>query len=174
MAKKPEAGRQPEAPVTSNDSVSCIFTPNSLPVIVDSPEWCSFISNIDNVLRPLIDNFQGGRLSSHLHAWKDLTSDRDVLSIVKGLRMEFFRSPFQSFEPNEYKLTSDELNFVRNELDKLLKKQVIEKVHDEVGQFLSNIFLVDKKDGSYRMILNLSRLNDSIDLLSFIILRWSL
>ena len=44
-------------------------------------------------------------------------------------------------------------NFVDLEIEKLMKKK------EQDGQFLSNIFLRPKKDGSFRMILNLKKLN---------------
>ena len=48
------------------------------------------------------------------------------------------------------------------EIDKLLKKGVIEISKYEDDQFISNIFTRPKKDGGYRMILDLSELNEYI------------
>ena len=45
------------------------------------------------------------------------------------------------------------------EIYTLLQKGVIEEANHSTGEFLSNVFLRPKKDGSFRMILNLKNLN---------------
>lgn len=45
------------------------------------------------------------------------------------------------------------------EIKKLLLSGAITKCEDVPGQFISNIFLIPKSDGSYRFILNLKKLN---------------
>ena len=47
-------------------------------------------------------------------------------------------------------------------VQKLLNKDVIEIANHETGQVISNIFTRPKKDGGYRMILDLSELNEYI------------
>ena len=108
-------------------------------------------------------NFTAGRLSNHVSQWKKLTHDKHVIETVKGLQIEFDNRPFQSFIPNEYKYTEDEITFLESEIVKLQNKKVIEQVEPIEGQYVSNIFLRDKKDGSYRMILNLKKLNLSVE-----------
>ena len=49
------------------------------------------------------------------------------------------------------------------EISKLLFKGVLELTHRLPGDFISNIFVRPKKDGSYRMILNLKPLNEFVD-----------
>ena len=49
-----------------------------------------------------------------------------------------------------------------HENEKLLGKGVVQKVRHTEGEFLSNIFLRPKKDGSYRLILNLKNLNQCV------------
>jgi hypothetical protein len=53
----------------------------------------------------------------------------------------------------------------------LLKMGVIEEVEHSDVQYLSPIFTVPKKDGEYRMILNLKDLNLNIDYYHF---KWKL
>ena len=47
-------------------------------------------------------------------------------------------------------------------LEKLKQKGVIKETHQENGEFLSPIFVTPKKDGSYRLVLNLKDLNKYI------------
>ena len=49
------------------------------------------------------------------------------------------------------------------EVQKLLEKGAVERVSDFPGQFLSHIFLRDKKDGSKRPVFNLRQLNQWIE-----------
>ena len=48
------------------------------------------------------------------------------------------------------------------EMSTLFSKGVIRVVNNSSGNFLSNVFTVDKKDGGKRMILNLKCLNESV------------
>ena len=48
---------------------------------------------------------------------------------------------------------------VSEEVEKLLLKQAVKQVQDIPSQFLSNLFLVPKKDGSLRPVINLKPLN---------------
>ena len=55
------------------------------------------------------------------------------------------------------------MNVVQDEIEKLEEKQVIQKANNIQGQIVSNIFVREKKDGTYRMILNLKEMNKMID-----------
>jgi hypothetical protein len=55
-----------------------------------------------------------------------------------------------------------EAQAVDNEVQKLLDKGVILASQQEEGQFVSNIFLRPKPNGTYRLILNLKRLNEFV------------
>ena len=52
-------------------------------------------------------------------------------------------------------------------IDGLVKKGVIEKVQHEKGEIISNIFIPPKQDGSFRLILNLKKLNKHIEKINF-------
>ena len=49
----------------------------------------------------------------------------------------------------QYNFSSKETNFVREEIQNLLKKQVIVEVSHEKGEFISPIFVRKKADGGY-------------------------
>ena len=57
---------------------------------------------------------------------------------------------------------TNENGIISQEISKLLKKKVIVQTVVEKGDFFSSVFLRAKKDESYRMILNLKKLNKYI------------
>ena len=122
-----------------------------------------YVHKIMPILRNSVETFKAGRLTEYYDAWSNLTRDKQILNTVKGLEIEFKWMPHQSFVPTEYSYTDDEIVFLQNEIQKLLKKEVISCVSSEDTKYVSNIFLREKKDGSYRMILNLKGLNKSVE-----------
>lgn len=60
----------------------------------------------------------------------------------------------------EMRFSGDERRFLRAEIGALLKKDVLVRAQHVEGEFISNVFLVEKHEkGQYRMILNLKHLN---------------
>ena len=100
--------------------------------------------------------------------WEKYTNDLTILSAIKGYKLEFENAmpPVQVVAPYPYKLRPEEVNAVKNEIQRLSHNKVIELAHDKDG-FISNIFTRPKKDGGFRMILDLSILNDSISYYHF-------
>ena len=78
--------------------------------------------------------------------------------------MEFIDNvgPRQTHLPREIGLNAQECDIVDQEIDKLLNKGVVIESQHENGEFISNIFLRRKKDGNYRMILNLKCFNENV------------
>ena len=68
----------------------------------------------------------------------------------------------------EMRFSSKEESFLADEIKNLQQKGVIKKSQHEEGEFISPIFLVSKSEGSFRMILNLKRLNENMPYIHFI------
>ena len=123
------------------------------------------VSALLNDINIAFDNITqiGGRLKMFENAWQDLTTDKIILKTVAGYELEFVDGfpPKQSMVPAPYKLTAEEKEAVDTEINRLLEFGIIEPSHDQEG-FISNIFTRPKKDGGYRMILDLSELNLNI------------
>ena len=85
--------------------------------------------------------------------------------MVSGCKIEFEngREPDQVVIPKQLSFCKKEEEIIDAELHKLLKKQVIEPAMHCPGEFISPIFIRPKKDGSYRLILNLKQLNESVE-----------
>lgn len=69
----------------------------------------------------------------------------------------------QDYDPIEPSFSSIESHHINMEIKQLLLSGAIIKCHDVPGQFISNIFLIPKKDGKFRFILNLKKLNKFVD-----------
>ena len=60
------------------------------------------------------------------------------------------------------KISKEQFSLVEQELLGMLEKGAIQKVGPKQGQFLSNLFLVEKKDGGKRTVIKFKNLNKSI------------
>lgn len=107
----------------------------------------------------------GGRLKPFNSNWKRITSNRSILQTVHGYRIDFFgkSEPVQLREPQPYKLMPEEIKAVDDGVIRLFKENVTEVTNEEAGQFISNNFTRPKSNGRYRMILDLSELNECIE-----------
>ena len=84
-----------------------------------------------------------------------------MLDIVEhGITIDFVEEPVPSYHP--VKFTAEEYVVINQEIQKLIKKEVISLVKWNKKFFFSSVFTVPKKDESFRMILNLKRLNLSV------------
>jgi hypothetical protein len=106
--------------------------------------------------------FQAGRLKHHYKAWTELTSDPHILKIVTGADIEFDQIPIQHSKPSPYKFSQTKSRQITQEVEVMLRKQVIEIVKKSDVAFVSNIFTRVKADGSLRVILDLTLLNESV------------
>ncbi len=109
--------------------------------------------------------FKAGELCDHIDEWKKITSDCEILQTVAGCTIEFEgnRVPMQETEPRLYMRNQQENEIISNEIKNLSEKLVIEEVQHEPNEFISNIFLRKKKNGKYRLILNLKEFNENIE-----------
>ena len=110
------------------------------------------------------DSFVAGRLKFYQQEWEKITSDPDILQLTQGAKIEFSQTETISNPP--CKKLSDfslkECEIIDSEVQKLISKQVISHCNHTEGEVISPIFTRQKKDGTHRMILNLSRLNSEI------------
>ena len=114
--------------------------------------------------------FNAGRIQGFFANWQNITSDRTVLDMMKGCTLEFATYPHHPCQPKEINFSSRECLAIKIELQRLLDKGIIITSEHETCEFISTIFVRPKADGSFRLILNLKRLNEHIT----IILKWNL
>ena len=100
-----------------------------------------------------------GRTALHMEAWEKITSNQWILQVVSGYKLEFIAQPHQSHRPVSVE-TGRQAQLVSGEIGKLLEKGAIQEVRGDTQEgFFSRVFLVPKKDGQVRPVLNLRPLN---------------
>uniref|UniRef100_A0A1X7SEK6 Reverse transcriptase domain-containing protein n=1 Tax=Amphimedon queenslandica TaxID=400682 RepID=A0A1X7SEK6_AMPQE len=100
-----------------------------------------------------------GWLAHFIINWQKLTKDRLVLNTVSG---DFITEPCQLKIPNQSQLKQHQQELVSQEITELISKGAISELQTtpELGNgFFSTLFLVPKKDGGQRPVINLKRLN---------------
>ena len=140
--------------------------------VSDSLTWKNQLLNINvknykekltNIAAHEKQCFQGGKLKQFMSEWMSLTSDKEILNAINGYEIKLTDIPWQMKKPKLITFTVKEENVISKEIAELLRKGVIEKTENESNDFVSKIFVREEKHGSaYRMILDLSKLNDVV------------
>ena len=111
---------------------------------------------------------KAARLPHFSQAWQQVTSNSFILNIVcNGYLIQFISKPFQTkffHRPH----THEYIKICTIKVKEFLSSKIIKKVSPSPGQYISHIFPVPKKTpGEYRIIFDLSELNDFVRKLRF-------
>ena len=107
----------------------------------------------------LLQSF-AGRVSLFLSNCKALTSDPWVIqTIERGYAIPLTTAPVQQSLPHPPHLPTREASLLEEEIQLLLEKQAVQEVPASTKGFYSNMFMVPKKDGGQRPVINLKHLN---------------
>ena len=129
--------------------------------------FLSSLSELSSYLLYKIKHFKGGSIKDFQAHWRNVTGDFETLQTVAGMPV---LSPLVTLDAENNNITSfssSEVPIIEKEISKLLDKGVIKITSHEKDEFLSPIFLLPKDYGSFRMILNLKRLNESMPYIHF-------
>lgn len=88
-------------------------------------------------------SFFAGQIKHFAANWKKLTSDKTILNIVEGYKLEFDTIPEQLASPNKI-FTNNRKSWLMR-LGSSLVKEFYKKVNHTEGEFLSNAFLRPKR-----------------------------
>ena len=119
-------------------------------------EICSLIL----LLREKANSYCADNISNYYEHWRSITSDKYILSIVQNGLLLSFDKDQPSKAPFEFPRTKAETDVRETEVEKLLKKGVIAPTKIQPDDYFSNLFTRQKKNVSYRTILNLKYLNE--------------
>ena len=135
---------------------------------VNSSETAAETEILDDVSIPLSHLPVGGRLKYFYKEWAALTSDIEVLHMIRGMEIDFDGVPQQTKLPHEMVFNRHEMDAAKQHIVTLLQKKAIQETSfDSNSDFLGNIFLRPKHDGGYRMILNLKEFNKYVKYIHF-------
>lgn len=96
---------------------------------------------------------KSGKLKNFISNWKYLTKNNWIVSTIKGYKIEFDKKPVQEKIPVPIKFNNKEKELIDKEIVDMLVKGAIKESFDESEQFISNIFLVKKKNGKCMPVL---------------------
>ena len=107
--------------------------------------------------------FKAGQLQYSIQAWENLTSDITILRAIKGFKIDFDSLPVQTLPSWPIRVSDAERSILQREIALLMTKQVVQPAQHVPGEFVSSIFLTEKKEAdSFRFILNLKKLNEFV------------
>ena len=83
-----------------------------------------------------------------------------MLQWISGIEIQFSKLPSQNSVPYQTKINQEESILVREEIQTMSMTGEIQCASPKKGEFIRNLFLVSKKDGGYRPVINLKSLNN--------------
>ena len=116
-----------------------------------------------SLLLSKVNNFRGSQLEKHVRQWRKLTNDPNILLIISGEKTEFTDAPRIQYEARSLNFSDEEINLIKDEIDKLLTKGIIEDTCHEKKEFVSPVFISHKSNGGIKLIINLKQLNKKIE-----------
>ena len=113
----------------------------------------------------VVNHPSAGRLVHYQQNWLKVTQDRWVLNTIQGYLIDFSSIPHQPVIPHCPQYSAEQTRLISEEVIELLQKGAIEEVVpvEQTGFYYSNLFLVPKKDGGQRPVINLKALNNFVN-----------
>ena len=114
----------------------------------------------------------GGCLSPHWRWWQEIGAETWVVTVLR----DGYRVPFKDSPPPlartpvsfpTYRAGSPRAQALRQEVEAMLAKGALEIARDPGPGFYSRLFLVEKATGGWRPVIDLSHLNDFVQLTPF-------
>ena len=138
-----------------------------IPFQIKTPSHSMIRSLNERGIVPLFaSEVPAGRLQYFLKNWETLTRDRWVLETVRGYKIEFRMNPWQQGRPRPLQFNQSQCDLIQQEVAELMMKGAIREIAEtsppEEGIFYSTLFLVPKKDGGHRPVINLKALNNFV------------
>ena len=100
-----------------------------------------------------------GHTSYFYDNWESINASSQVLAIISGYEIPFVKEPYQYHHPMTQANSDEEKILIEEEINNLLAKDAIEEIPMSELYYSSSMFLVTKKSGGKRPVLNLKPLN---------------
>ena len=100
-----------------------------------------------------------GRTSYFYDNWESINASSQVLNIISGYEIPFVKEPYQYHHPITQANSDEERILIEEEINNLLAKDAVEEIPMSELYYSSSMFLVTKKSGGKRPVLNLKPLN---------------
>ena len=97
--------------------------------------FLDFLSALLGYFQNLCSNFKAGQIANNYSNWTQCTSDKDILSDVRGVKIECIARPVQHKLPFP-KFTEHEHAVVEQEVESMIKKGVVEQTSFTPGQIV--------------------------------------
>lgn len=117
---------------------------------------------LPSIERGIVATVHAGRIRCFIQNWRLITQDQWVLKMVQGFRLPLLQTLVQSKPPPEVHLSADQIDLIMTEVEELKHKGAISPAPQAPGGFVSQLFLVPKKDGGFRPAINLRALSTFI------------
>lgn len=113
----------------------------------------------------------GACLLNYWEDWASIGANQKVIDLVRcGYRIPFLSPPTLSIRPihfPSYTANSEKYQVLKESVTEMIQKAAVEKVDPRSPGFYSRMFVVPKKNGKWRPIIDLSPLNKSIKVTKF-------
>ena len=167
--KASEKPIQAACPVTVAESTQ--YTILGLPIVhlslaLENPSWIQLsqrgILPLAETVCQTTQTF-AGRISLFRSNWKALTQEPWVIqTVLEGYHIPLLSAPLQQSPPCNPHMFTEDAATLEEEIQSLLQKQAICQTSVPTEGFYLNMFIVPKKDGGQRPVINLKHLNKSV------------
>ena len=144
----------------SRDSRYVTTSSNNSSTIPKNGKYQNFRQRQKFFLSPSVSTGAAAKLPQFIEQWKSITSDPAVLEIVTGVNIPFRCVPFLKVTT---KTVPELYPLLEQKVQNLLEKGAICEVPFCEDGFYSRLFVIPKRDGSMRPVIDLSPLNHFID-----------
>ena len=103
-----------------------------------------------------------------MNEWHKLTNNNVILNIVKsGYSIQFIGPPSSSNPISSNPKDPIKREALRKEINRHINSGAISMVEKSEDHYVSRVFVVEKKQGGYRMVIDLKNLNNYVNKIHF-------
>ena len=141
----------------SKEQVSDKQSVNSQSPKLTKAEQQAFLDDYKFDINPDLTSEQRDKLIDLLHRYKGIFArNYSEIGCFKGYEVNVETHPHKPYYIRQYKLPADQVSVAQEQIDELAKCGILEEA---ISPYNSSYLLVKKKNGSYRLVIDLRRAN---------------